>query len=149
MVDIGAKDVTDRMAIARATVNMKPETVEAIRRHALVKGDVLSAARIAGIMAAKRTDELIPLCHAIPLTSMDVDINVVSSGTVEIRATSRTRGQTGVEMEALTAASIAALTIYDMCKAIDRGMTITQVRLEHKSGGRSGVWTPDSEERVP
>jgi cyclic pyranopterin phosphate synthase len=139
MVDVGEKASTVRVATASAVVRTQPAVIDAIRRQAVAKGDVLAVARIAGIQAAKRCDELIPLCHAIPLDAVSVDL-VLDSDCVRIRATARCQGRTGVEMEALTAASIAALTVYDMCKAIDRGMVIDQVQLEAKSGGRSGDW---------
>jgi indole-3-glycerol phosphate synthase len=141
MVDVSDKDETDRVAVAAARVVMRRETLERIRSGDVAKGDVLAVARLAGIMAAKRTAELIPLCHPLALTSVGVDLACVpESSAVEITATCRLRGRTGVEMEALTAASVAALTVYDMCKAVDRGMVVTDVRLLRKSGGRSGDW---------
>ena len=141
MIDVSAKDETDRVAIAGARVVMRPETLEMIRAGDVVKGDVLAVARIAGIMAAKRTPELIPLCHPLALTSVTVELACVQErSAVEITATCRLRGRTGVEMEALTAAGVAALTIYDMCKAVDRGMVVTDLRLLRKSGGKSGDW---------
>jgi indole-3-glycerol phosphate synthase len=141
MVDVSDKNETDRMAVAGARVAMRPETLERIRTGDVAKGDVLAVARLAGIMAAKRTAELIPLCHPLALTSVSVDLACVPErSAVEITATCRLRGRTGVEMEALTAASIAALTVYDMCKAVDRGMVVTDLRLLRKSGGRSGNW---------
>ena len=141
MVDVSDKAETERVAVAGARVVMRPETLERIRSGDVAKGDVLSIARVAGIMAAKRTAELIPLCHPLALTSVGVDLVCVPErSAVEITATCRLHGRTGVVMEALTAASVAALTIYDMCKAVDRGMTITDVRLLRKSGGRSGDW---------
>jgi cyclic pyranopterin monophosphate synthase len=137
MVDVGAKAVTDRRAIARGVVRMKPETAAAVAAGNAPKGDVISTARIAGIQAAKRTAELIPLCHPLPLSFVDVAIEVdATSGTVTIRSEARTSGQTGVEMEALTAASVAALTVYDMVKGIERGVEIAEVVLLEKSGGR-------------
>ncbi len=139
MVDVGEKAETQREAIARATVLMQPETLRLIMAGALPKGDVLAVARVAGIMAAKRTPELIPLCHTLLLTHAAVTISpAADERALHIEATVRTRGQTGVEMEALTAASVAALTIYDMCKAVDRGMRISDIRLAQKRGGRSG-----------
>jgi indole-3-glycerol phosphate synthase len=139
MVDVSAKDATDRVAIAGARVVMKPETLARIAAGAVAKGDVLAVARIAGIMAAKRTAELIPLCHPLALTSVAVELACnAERSAVEITATCRLNGRTGVEMEALTAASVAALTIYDMCKAIDRGIVVTDIRLLRKSGGKSG-----------
>ena len=141
MVDVSDKHETDRLAIAGARVVMRPETLERIRSGDVAKGDVLAVARLAGIMAAKRTAELIPLCHPLALTSVSVDLECVPErSAVEITATCRLRGRTGVEMEALTAASVAALTVYDMCKAVDRGMVVTDLRLLRKSGGKSGNW---------
>jgi len=138
MVDVGAKPVTSREAVARARVRMLPATRELLATGA-PKGDVLAVARVAGIQAAKRTGELIPLCHPLPLDAVAVDLQLEDSG-VRVTATARCTGRTGVEMEALTAASLAALTIYDMLKAVDRGMVIEDVRLLAKSGGRSGDW---------
>jgi len=141
MVDVSDKAETDRVAVAGARVVMRPQTLERIRSGDFAKGDVLSVARLAGIMAAKRTAELIPLCHPLALTSVSVELACVPErSAVEITATCRLRGRTGVEMEALTAVSVAALTIYDMCKAVDRGMVVTDLRLLRKSGGRSGDW---------
>lgn len=139
MVDVSAKAATARIATAKGSVVMRPETLERIGAGGIKKGDVLGVARIAGIMAAKRTHELIPLCHPLALTSVSVDL-VADAGrnAVDITATVKVNGPTGVEMEALTAASVAALTVYDMCKAIDRSMTISDIRLVHKSGGKSG-----------
>ena len=138
MVDVGGKAVTDREAVASARVKMKPETLNLILQGGIPKGDVFSAARIAGIMAAKRTHELIPLCHPIPLSAIDIRVEVAGDTEVLLYASVKTTWQTGVEMEALTAVSVAALTIYDMCKAVDRGMEINAVRLESKTGGKSG-----------
>jgi cyclic pyranopterin phosphate synthase len=135
MVDVGGKDVTDRRAVAAATVRVSAETVRAIRDGDAPKGDVVGTARIAGIQAAKRTAELIPLCHPLPLSFADVRIEV-GDDRVEIQAEARTSAQTGVEMEALTAASVAALTVYDMVKGIERGVTIEGVRLLEKTGGK-------------
>ncbi len=140
MVDVSAKVQTLRKAVASAFVRMKPETLALIQSGGLEKGDVFATARIAGIMAAKRTSELIPLCHPIPLTFVSVELAAVPPDGVRITATVEAMYKTGVEMEALTAASIAALTVYDMCKAVDRSMQIEQVRLEHKSGGKSGTF---------
>ncbi len=141
MVDVSGKDETDRIAVAGARVVMQPQTLERIRAGDVAKGDVLAVARLAGIMAAKRTAELIPLCHPLALTSVEIDLACrPERSAVEITATCRLRGRTGVEMEALTAASVAALTVYDMCKAVDRGMLVTDLRLLHKSGGKSGNW---------
>ena len=139
MVDVSEKVETDRIAVAGARVRMKPETLARIQAGEIAKGDVLATARIAGIMAAKKTADLIPLCHPLALTSVEVELACVAErSSVEITATCRLRGRTGVEMEALTAAGVAALTVYDMCKAIDRGMTVTDLRLLRKSGGKSG-----------
>ncbi len=142
MVDVGDKDETERVARAEAAVVMAPGTLALIVDETAPKGDVLAAARLAGIMAAKRTHELIPLCHQLNLTRVGVEIEA-DDGLPGLRITTeaRLRGRTGVEMEALVAASTAALTVYDMCKAVDRGMEITGVRLLEKSGGRSGHWT--------
>lgn len=137
MVDVSGKAVTDREALASARVKMKPETLNLILQGGIPKGDVFSAARIAGIMAAKRTHELIPLCHPIPLSAIDIRVEVAGDTEVLLYASVKTTWQTGVEMEALTAVSVAALTIYDMCKAVDRGMEINAVRLESKTGGKS------------
>jgi cyclic pyranopterin monophosphate synthase len=139
MVDTGAKAQTARRAVASARVLMSAETVEAVRRHRTPKGDPLETARIAGIMAAKRTAELIPLCHPLPLTHADVRAELREDG-VHIEAEAATTAQTGVEMEALTAAAVAALTVYDMCKAVEKGIQITDLRLEEKTGGKSGTW---------
>jgi cyclic pyranopterin phosphate synthase len=138
MVDVGAKPATDRSATARARVVMQKETLAMIRAGTARKGDVLGVARIAGIMAAKRTADLIPLCHPLPITAVTIDLAPSGDDAVEIEATVRTTGQTGVEMEALTAASVAALTVYDMCKAVDRSMRVEALRVVAKSGGKSG-----------
>ena len=138
MVDVGDKAVTDRSATARARVVMQPSTLAMIRAGTAKKGDVLGVARLAGIMAAKRTADLIPLCHPLPITSVTLDLEPSGADTIEIAATVKTSGQTGVEMEALTAASVAALTVYDMCKAVDRAMRIEGLRVVAKSGGKSG-----------
>ncbi|HEX6728590.1 MAG TPA: cyclic pyranopterin monophosphate synthase MoaC [Pyrinomonadaceae bacterium] len=137
MVDTGGKSITTRRAVASARVLMAPATVAALREHRTPKGDPLEAARIAGIMAAKRTAELIPLCHPLPLTHINVEA-YIDTGGVSLSADVSTNAQTGVEMEALTAVSVAALTVYDMCKAVEKGMVITDVRLESKTGGKSG-----------
>lgn len=144
MVDVGDKPVTTRTAVASGFVRMSASTVEAIRRHKMPKGDPLEVARIAGVMAAKRTSELIPLCHPLPLNHADVRLEITDDGIV-ITATARTDSKTGVEMEALTAVSVAALTIYDMCKAIDKAMAITDIRLESKTGGQSGDYARNAE----
>ena len=138
MVDVGDKPVTHRMAKASARLVMQPATLARIQQRELAKGDVLEVARLAGIMAAKRTADLIPLCHPLALDSVQVDFNPTDGQTLEITAEVHCTGKTGVEMEALTAVSVAALTVYDMCKAIDRGMVIQHIRLEEKAGGRSG-----------
>lgn len=139
MVDVGDKPVSERFAAASATVRMQPETLRLLRSGAAPKGDVLATARLAGIQAAKRTAELIPLCHAIQLTKVSVEFDVdPDANEVRIRSRVLARDRTGAEMEALTAAAVAALTLYDMLKAVDRGMTIEAVRLEEKSGGKSG-----------
>ena len=137
MVDTGNKETTERRAVASARVLMAEATVSALREHRTPKGDPLETARLAGIMAAKRTAGLIPLCHPLPLTHVDVQATVEDYG-VALRAQVSTNAQTGVEMEALTAVSVAALTVYDMCKALEKGMTITDIRLESKTGGKSG-----------
>jgi cyclic pyranopterin phosphate synthase len=137
MVDVSDKPATARTATACARVVMLPETLAVVASGTAKKGDVLGTARLAGIMAAKRTADLIPLCHPLPISAVTLDLTVAEGG-VEISATVRTTGPTGVEMEALTAATIAALTVYDMCKAIDRGMRIEDVRVVHKAGGKSG-----------
>jgi cyclic pyranopterin phosphate synthase len=139
MVDVSGKDETLREATARARITMRPETLALIAAGTAKKGDVLGVARLAGIMAAKRTADLIPLCHPLPLSSVRVDLEPdTAASAVEITATVRTTGRTGVEMEALTAASVAALTVYDMCKAVDRGMVVESLRVTAKSGGKSG-----------
>lgn len=139
MVDVTNKAATDRIAIANGTVSMQPATLALIAGGGVAKGDVLAVARLAGIMAAKRTSELIPLCHPLALTSVSVDLTCNEArSTVDITATCKLNGRTGVEMEAMTAVSVAALTVYDMCKAVDRSMQIGEIRLTHKSGGKSG-----------
>ena len=141
MVDVSAKAETPREAVARAVLRMKPATLRAVRKGNAPKGDVLGVARTAGILAAKRTSELIPLCHPLPLTHIDVDIAPDEPNhALAIEATVRTTGKTGVEMEALTAVTVAALTVYDMCKAVDRGIALTEIRLVRKSGGKSGTF---------
>lgn len=145
MVDVSGKPETRRTAEASAFVAMRPEVLEALPRNP--KGNPLEVARFAGIQAAKRTSELIPMCHPLPLTHVDVATKIVEGG-VAITATAATTAQTGVEMEALTAASVAALTVYDMCKALDKGMVIREVRLERKTGGKSGEWTKGKGENV-
>ena len=140
MVDTSDKEISSRRAIASARVLMNAETVAALREHRTPKGDPLEAARLAGIMAAKRTAHLIPLCHPLPLTDIEVRAELDETG-VSLEAEVATRAQTGVEMEALTAVSVAALTVYDMCKALEKGMTITDVRLQRKTGGKSGDYS--------
>ena len=137
MVDVSGKDVTRRVATAQAVVTMQPETLEKIRQNTLAKGDALGVARVAGVLAAKRTDELIPLCHSLPLSDVSVDFEFGAT-TLTIRTSATTLAQTGVEMEALTAATVAALTVYDMAKAVDKRMTIESVHLVSKTGGKSG-----------
>jgi len=144
MVDVGDKDATHRIAVAEGYITMQPETLRLIQQGGHKKGDVLAIARVAGIMATKRTSDLVPLCHPLNLTHVEVELEPRrATSSVNCRASVETRGQTGVEMEALTAVEIALLTVYDMCKAVDRGMTINDVRLLHKSGGKSGVWNRD------
>jgi cyclic pyranopterin phosphate synthase len=139
MVDVSGKESTDRSATAAAVIHMKPETLALILEGKAKKGDVFATARIAGIMAAKRTHELIPLCHPLMLSKVSIDFAPdASAATIKVSATVKVEGKTGVEMEALTACSVACLTLYDMCKAVDRGMTITDFRLVEKSGGKSG-----------
>jgi len=140
MVDTSDKETTARRAVASARLLMSAETVAALRAHRTPKGDPLEAARLAGIMAAKRTSDLIPLCHPLPLTHIDVRAELTDTG-VSLEADVSTKAQTGVEMEALTAVSVAALTVYDMCKALEKGMTITDIRLERKTGGKSGDYS--------
>jgi len=141
MVDVAGKPVTDRRAVARAVVRMRPETAAAVAAGDAPKGDVIAVARIAGIQGAKRTGELIPLCHPIGLDAVDVDAELdVAAGTLTLTATARVAARTGVEMEAMTAASVAALTVYDMVKGLERGVRIEAVELLEKAGGRSGAW---------
>ncbi|HJN60847.1 MAG TPA: cyclic pyranopterin monophosphate synthase MoaC [Alphaproteobacteria bacterium] len=144
MVDVSQKAVSERCATAKASVLMQPETLQLIRSGGMKKGDVLQVARLAGIMAAKRTSDLIPLCHPLGLDAVEVDLVCdAERNAVDISATCRIKSRTGVEMEALTAASVAALTVYDMCKAVDRAMRITDLRLTHKAGGKSGEFFQD------
>lgn len=140
MVDVANKDTTIRQAVASAIVVMKPETSQMIQHASGKKGEVLQVARIAGIMAAKKTDDLIPLCHGLALTKVQIDFDFESSTDLKVTATAKCVGQTGVEMEAMVAASIASLTVYDMCKAVDRSMEVRSVLLEEKLGGKSGHW---------
>ncbi len=141
MVDVTAKESTERVAVAAGSIVMQPETLALITSGGVKKGDVLSVARLAGIMGAKRTPDLIPLCHPLALTSVSVDLTVdPARNAVDITATCKLTGRTGVEMEALTAVAVAALTVYDMCKAVDRGMRIGDIRLVRKSGGKSGTY---------
>lgn len=143
MVDVSAKADTVREALAEAFVVMQSATLALIQEGGLPKGDVLAVARVAGIMAAKRTSDLIPMCHPLPISGVTVDLSPASADRLRISATVRTTGKTGVEMEALTAVSVAALTVYDMCKAVDRGMRVEGVRLLEKRGGKSGEWRAD------
>ncbi|KPV41118.1 molybdenum cofactor biosynthesis protein MoaC [Thiohalorhabdus denitrificans] len=148
MVDVGDKAVTERAAVAEGWITMEPSTLDRIRAGQVAKGDVLGVARIAGIQAAKQTGQLIPLCHPLPLSAVEVDLQEdEGSGVPAVRAeaTVKTANRTGVEMEALTAVNLALLTVYDMCKAMDRAMEITRVRLVEKSGGRSGHWRRESD----
>jgi cyclic pyranopterin phosphate synthase len=149
MVDVGGKDATQRRAIARAIVRMTPATASAVVRGDAPKGDVIGTARLAGIMAAKRTDELIPLCHGLPLSFVDVEATVdEAAGTITLVTEARTTAQTGVEMEALTAASVAALTVYDMVKGLEKGVEIAEVVLLRKTGGKSGDWSREPADRT-
>ena len=144
MVDVSDKAETERVATAKGSVIMQPTTLALIKEGAVKKGDVLSVARLAGIMGAKKTPDLIPLCHPLALTSVQVDLTLDEArNAVDITATCKLVGKTGVEMEALTAVSVAALTVYDMCKAVDKGMQIVDIRLTHKSGGKSGTFERD------
>ena len=138
MVDVGQKPETDRTAVASALVRMKPETLDMILNQQISKGDVLGIARVAGITGSKRTPDLIPLCHPLRIISVDIEFKPINDACIKVQATVRAIDRTGVEMEALTAVTTAALTIYDMCKSVDRAMTITDVQLEQKSGGKSG-----------
>lgn len=150
MVDVSGKPDTDRVARARGTLLMQPETLKAIQENRLKKGDVLATARIAGVMAAKKTHDLIPLCHPLALNDVQVDITVREDGKgLDVETLARTTGKTGVEMEALTACSVALLTLYDMAKAIDRGMVMTQVQVVSKSGGKSGDWSLETSRDTP
>jgi cyclic pyranopterin monophosphate synthase len=144
MVDVGGKPMSRRVARASGLVRMASTTIALIRDKKSAKGDVLEVARLAGIMAAKRTPDLIPLCHPLPIDAVDIAFAFVDERALRIEATVQVEAKTGVEMEALTAVSVAALTVYDMCKAVDRGITIERIRLEEKSGGRSGHWQRDS-----
>ncbi len=146
MVDVGGKSPTQRSARAAARVRMAPETLRSIREGDVAKGAVLGVARVAGIMGAKKTSDLIPLCHPLSLTHVDVDFAFPAKDVLEVVATARVLDRTGVEMEALTACAVAALTVYDMCKAKDRGMSVEELRLLHKSGGKSGTWNAPSRE---
>jgi cyclic pyranopterin phosphate synthase len=145
MVDVGAKADTHRVAVARGTIRMKPETLELVRSGTAKKGDVLGVARIAAIMGAKRTSDLVPLCHPLAITRVAVDFEIDdANSSVHCRAQVETLGKTGVEMEALTAVQVGLLTVYDMCKAVDRGMVMTNVHVQEKHGGKSGDWTANS-----
>ena len=140
MVDISLKGETVREAVAKGSVMMQPATLEQVKNASLKKGDVLAVARIAGIMAAKKVPDFIPLCHMIPIDSITIDFDLTKADCIGITSTVKSTGRTGVEMEALTAVTVAALTIYDMCKAVEKGMTITNIYLETKTGGKSGVY---------
>jgi cyclic pyranopterin phosphate synthase len=141
MVDVSEKDVTSRIAVARGSIHMRAETLELILKGKVEKGDVFSVARVAGIMAAKKTSDLIPMCHPLSITSVEIDLTPEQNPSrVEVEAVVRVDGKTGVEMEAMTAVSVAGLTIYDMCKAVDREMSIGEIRLVKKSGGKSGTF---------
>lgn len=143
MVDVGEKPITLRRARAEAVVRMQPETLRLISDRKMAKGDVFEVARLAGIMATKRTQDLIPLCHSLGLDSAQIDFDAIDDERLRIETSVSVHGRTGVEMEAMTAASIAALTVYDMCKAVDRGMEIESIRLLEKQGGKSGQWVRD------
>jgi len=140
MVDVGGKKIAVRVAVARGVIKMKSSTLAQVKDNSLKKGDVLAVARVAGIMASKKVPEFIPLCHSIPLDSVTIDFDLTGKDFIGIKATARTSARTGVEMEALTAVTVAALTIYDMCKAVEKGMTITDIYLESKTGGKSGAY---------
>lgn len=143
MVDVGGKEKTHRRAVARGVISMQANTLQLIREQQAAKGDVLEVARLAGIMASKQTSHLIPLCHLLPLDSVKIDFAFPTETSIEVQCTVKMEGKTGVEMEALTAVSIACLTIYDMCKAVDRGMTIGSIELLEKEGGKSGHYKKD------
>jgi cyclic pyranopterin monophosphate synthase len=146
MVDVSAKDVTKRIARASGVVTMSPTTLQLIKNREVAKGDVFEVARLAGIMAAKKTSDLIPLCHPLPISSVDVEFHCPDESSLRIMATVQVTGKTGVEMEALTAVSVAGLTVYDMCKAVDKQMIIGPIQLEEKEGGRSGHFVRDAPE---
>jgi cyclic pyranopterin monophosphate synthase len=148
MVDVGDKPVTARMARASGRVQLSPATLELLRDRRMAKGDVLEVARLAGIMSAKRTSELIPLCHQLPLDSVEIMFDFLDAKTIAIEATTRVTSRTGVEMESLVAVSVAALTIYDMCKGVDRGIVVGSIQLEEKQGGRSGHYRRGSSDQV-
>ena len=145
MVDVGGKDFSQRVAVAAGTLSMQAATLVAIKSNQMAKGEVLAVARIAGIQAAKHCSDLIPLCHPLALTKVQIEFSELSDTELEVRATCKVTGQTGVEMEALSAVSVAALTVYDMCKAVDKGMLIGNIRLLEKSGGNSGDWSRDDQ----
>jgi cyclic pyranopterin phosphate synthase len=150
MVDVGAKAVTERIAVAAARVDMQAQTLALLARGAHAKGDVIAVARIAGIQAAKKTSDLIPLCHPLMLNAVELDFELDEDNScVHIQGRCKVSGKTGVEMEALTAVSVAALTVYDMCKAVDRGMAISGITLLHKEGGKSGTWRRDGDGTAP
>ena len=145
MVDVSGKDLSQRIAVAAGTLSMQAPTLAAIKGNQLAKGEVLAVARVAGIQAAKRCADLIPLCHPLALTKVQIEFSELSDTALEVRATCKVTGQTGVEMEALSAVSVAALTVYDMCKAIDKGMSIDNIRLLEKTGGKGGAWSRDEQ----
>ncbi len=149
MVDVGGKAVTSRLARAEAVIRMQPETLVLIRDRKLAKGDVFEVARLAGIMAAKRTGDLIPLCHPLGLDRVEIDFRILGETTVQVEATAAVQAKTGVEMEAMTAVSVAALTLYDMCKAVDRAMAIERIQLLEKTGGKSGHFRRDMDPVTP
>ncbi len=146
MVDVGDKTDSRRTARATGVVHMEPETLDLIKRGGLAKGDVLGVARVAGIMATKRTADLIPMCHPIPIDGVTVDFEFIDDRSIQISVTVKTTGKTGVEMEALTSVAVAGLTIYDMCKSVDRGIRVTDIQLEQKSGGKSGPFVRSAEQ---
>ena len=145
MVDVSDKNITKRVAVARGTIKMKPETLNLIRQGKIGKGDVLAVAQVAGVMGAKKTADLIPMCHPIPITGVDISFTELNDEEIEVEAILKTTGVTGIEMEALTAVSVAMLTIYDMCKAVDKEMVIGQTYLASKSGGKSGEFVREGE----
>ena len=147
MVDVGDKPVSARLAVATGRIECDENTVAAIEQHKIAKGNVFEVARLAGIMACKRTSDLIPLCHPLPIDGIQIDFEIIDEFTIKITSAVKTRGRTGVEMEAMTACSVAALTVYDMCKSIDRSMVVSSIKLVEKRGGKSGVFVRDSLDR--